>query len=85
MGIDPSGARYTGLGINSPLQTLVRQKVYASFDEDGARVAAATISHGDMDNMGAAYAEMNVNRPFLALIYNNETETILLASVIQNI
>ena len=76
------------MGFDSKTPTMMMQQAFTSIDEDGAKVGAVTI----LGNLGADVGEFEpkeitftVDRPFLYVIRNMTTDTVLITGVIKNI
>jgi len=84
-----SSADFTGIGRCEPPLYLsgVVHRATAKFDEEGGEAAAATVV--SLRFLGSRHApeepwEMRVDRPFLAVIMDDPTQTMLFAGVVMN-
>jgi serpin B len=83
MGLDPNGVEFTKAGIHSSINICVRHNTYISLDEDGAKLAATTVVKGDTANPTSR--NIRFDRPFVYLVRNKITGTILMAGCVRNI
>lgn len=74
------------MGLDHKTPTMMLQQAFTSIDEEGAKVGAVTI----LGNLGADVSDpkeitFTVDRPFLYVIRNITTGTVLITGVIKNI
>ena len=74
-----------GLGCNGMTQLNCVQRTSASIDEEGAVVAAATAVYGYTSPSNITRGELVLDRPFLYLLRNTVTGSVLLAGRINNL
>jgi serpin B len=84
LGMEPAclpGADFTGMADEALVISTVKHKTYAKFDEDGGEAAAVTAVGMALECMVHA-RKMLVNRPFVAILMDEGTDTLLFASKI---
>lgn len=84
----PCNGLLTKMGVEKQFPLGVMQKTSSQFDEDGASVAAVTGGiFGSTGNESTQFenVELTFNRPFVFIVQNDNTDTILMAGVINNL
>lgn len=84
---DSGRADFSGLlpkAQGNPYIAEVKHKTFARVDEDGAEAAAATSVGFGLESMPPPPVEFNVNRPFIALIADEDSGAVLFAGVIND-
>ncbi len=84
LGMEPAclpGADFTGMADADLLISTVKHKTYAMFDEDGGTAAAVTAVGVSFECMRYP-SDMLVNRPFVAILMDEGTDTLLFAGKI---
>lgn len=74
------------LGVNESIPTTITHKTVIKVDEKGAELAALTsgIFGSNLDPDAPKNVTMTVDRPFMYIVRNNETNAILMAGVVAN-
>jgi serine protease inhibitor len=84
LGMEPacqSGANFTGMADEALLISTVKHKTYAKFDEDGGEAAAVTAVGMALECVSFTQ-QMRVDRPFVAILMDEGTDTMLFAGKI---
>lgn len=85
----PESAKLDKMGLNETGNIKIRQKTATMIDEEGAKAAAVTgevlIGAPTPSPTIIKDVTMNFNRPFIYIIRNNHTGSILMAGVINNL
>ncbi|CAN5505989.1 serpin family protein [soil metagenome] len=84
LGLEPAclpGADFTGMADEALLISTVKHKTYAKFDEDGGEAAAVTAVGMSLECM-VYTRKLCVDRPFVAILMDEGTDTLLFAGKI---
>lgn len=87
MGV-PVSTKLSKMGIDGIANTSMKQKLSSVLDEDGAKVAAVTGSSYGFnpdDYEDVKEVSISFDRPFVFLVRNTQTETVILAGMINNL
>jgi len=84
LGLEPAclpGADFTGMADENLVISTVKHKTYAKFDEDGGEAAAVTAVGMSLECVRFT-TQMRVDRPFVAILMDEGTDTLLFAGKI---